>query len=94
MTDFGKRLADRYEDARTDAEKKSDELAAQVFGYAGRLVNAVTDAPVFSLPDEETVTIVEAAISKQQKWSPEEIKPKWNLALSILNDEKVTLSFR
>jgi hypothetical protein len=94
MTDFGKRLIDRFEDAREDAEELSDDLAAQVFSYAERLVKAVTDEPLFRLPDEETANIVESAIRKQAKWSPDEVKPKWSLALNILNDEKVTLSFR
>lgn len=93
MTDFGKRLIDRFEDAREDAEEIADELGAQVFGYAERLVKVVTDAPQFSLPDEETASLVEAAIRKQEKWSPADVKPKWGLALNILNDEKVNLSF-
>lgn len=93
MTDFGKRLIDRFEDAREDAEEISDELGAQVFSYAERLVKAVTDAPLSALPDEETASIVESAIRKQEKWSPADVKPKWGLALNILNDEKIAISF-
>lgn len=32
------------------------------------------------------------AISRQRKWTPDEVRPKWGLALNVLRNEPVPLS--
>lgn len=91
MTDFGRKLAEKFEDARDSAQLSNDQWGFHVFSYSERLVRVLTDEAPFPVPDEETVGLVESAIIKQRKWSPDEVKPKWGMALSILNDEKISL---
>lgn len=45
------------------------------------------------LPDPATAQRFTNAINRQRKWTPDEVMPKWSLALNVLRNEKVDLSF-
>lgn len=92
MSDFTDRLAGRYAVESMKASETADDLGERVFGSLVELVDFTSDSLVTTMPDEISAELFEDAIKKQHKWSPNEAKPRWGLALDILNDEKVNLS--
>ncbi len=91
MTDFTQRLFDRYSEEKENARANSDKIGEKVFFSMEEFIEFVSPNEAVALPDEVAAELVKSAIQKQRKWSPDEAKPKWSLALNILKDEAVSL---
>ncbi len=91
MTDLTQRLFERYSEEQKRAELEKDEVGQKVFASIRELLDFLSPSEIVNIPNSAAAKILEAAIHEQKKWSPNEAKVQWNLALNILRDEAISL---